>query len=151
MFKTCGLASLYLFWFLRNSVHRFRGKASIPCMYMYITNFLRKSRFLRRYCGKTFKDRDFYFCTSASSIYKAKTAKFQVPDPSGSWFSRQPIFNFPGIVYNSAGKFSTTLKTFPSESVFRTFLEQGASLPVLRSRRASPSSSRGLRPREEEE
>jgi len=33
----CGLACLYLSWFLRNRVHRFRGKASIPCIYIDIT------------------------------------------------------------------------------------------------------------------
>ena len=46
-------------------------------------------------------------------------------------------------MYNSAGRFSTPFKTFSSRRVFRPFIEQGASPPVLWSRGASPPSSRG--------
>ena len=46
-------------------------------------------------------------------------------------------------MYNSAGRFSTPLKTFSSRCVFRPFIEQGASPPVLWSRGASPPSSWG--------
>ena len=41
-------------------------------------------------------------------------------------------------MYNSAGRFSTPLKTFSSRRVFRPSIEQGASPPVLWSRGASP-------------
>ena len=37
-------------------------------------------------------------------------------------------------MYNSAGRFSTPLKTFSSGRVFRPSIEQGASPPVLWSR-----------------
>ena len=37
-------------------------------------------------------------------------------------------------MYNSAGRFSTPLKTFSSRRVFRPSIEQGASPPVLWSR-----------------
>ena len=46
-------------------------------------------------------------------------------------------------MYNSAGRFSTPLKTFSSRRVFRPSIEQGASPPVLWSRGASPPDSRG--------
>ena len=48
------------------------------------------------------------------------------------------------IVYNSAGRFSTPLKTFSSRRVFRPFIEQGASPPVLWSRGASPPPPGGV-------
>ena len=114
------------------------------------TTLYRNSRILRRYHRKTIKARDLKFCISPRLILKAKSTKFQVQTPSGRWFFRYPFFNFYTIVYNSAGKFSTTLKTFSSGHVFRLSNEQGASPPVLWSRGASPPSSRGLRPREEE-
>ena len=58
-----------------------------------------------RYNGKTIKDRDLPFCTLASHILNARTGKFQVSRPSGSWFSRYPILKVCTISYNSAGKF----------------------------------------------
>ena len=42
------------------------------------TNLMQKTRFLRRHCEKTLKDRDLKFLRSSSSIQKTKTAKFQV-------------------------------------------------------------------------
>ena len=77
-------------------------------------------------------------------ILKAKTAKFQVLTPFGSLFFRYPIFKVYTIVYNSAGRFSTLLKTFSSLRVFRPFIEQGASPPVLWSRGASPPPPGGV-------
>ena len=47
-------------------------------------------------------------------------------------------------MYNSAGKFSASLKTFSSSHVFRPFIEQGASPPVLKSRGASPPTPGGV-------
>ena len=47
-------------------------------------------------------------------------------------------------MYNSAGRFSTPLKTFSSRRVFRPFIEQGASPPVLWSRGASPPPPGGV-------
>ena len=113
------------------------------------TTLYRNSRILRRYHRKTIKARDLKFCISPRLILKAKSTKFQVQTPSGRWFFRYPFFNFYTIVYNSAGKFSTTLKTFSSGRVLRLSIEQGASPPVIWSRGAAPPSSRGLRPREE--
>ena len=75
---------------------------------------------------------------SPRNILKTKSAKFQDQILCRSWFFRYPIFNFYTITYNSAGKFSTILKTFSSGRVFQFSTEQGASPPVLR--------SRGLRP-----
>ena len=91
------------------------------------TTLYRNSRISRLYCGKTIKDRGFLFGMVPTHILKAKTAKFQVLTPFGSLFFR----------------FSTPLKTFSSRRVFRPFIEQGASPPVLWSRGASPPSSRG--------
>ena len=54
-------------------------------------------------------------------------------------------------MYNSAGEFSNSLKIVLTEHISRLSIEQWASPTVQWSRRASPSSSRGLRPREEEE
>ena len=36
----CGLACLYLFYFLSQPPHRFPEKASIPCMYISQYNYL---------------------------------------------------------------------------------------------------------------
>ena len=107
------------------------------------TTLYRNSRISRLYCGKTIKDRGFLFGMVPTHILKAKTAKFQVLTPFGSLFFRYPIFKVYTIVYNSAGRFSTPLKTFSLRRVFRPFIEQGASPPVLWSRGASPPSSRG--------
>ena len=112
-------------------------KASIPCIYVYIyvyciyvnTTLYRNSRISRLYCGKTIKDRGLSFGMVPTHILKAKTAKFQVLTPFGSLFFRYPIFKVYTIVYNSAGRFSTPLKTFSSRRVFRPFIEQGASPP----------------------
>ena len=113
-------------------------------VYMYVnTTLYRNSRISRLYCGKTIKDRGLLFGMVPTHILKAKTAKFQVLTPFGSLFFRYPIFKVYTIVYNSAGRFSTPLKTFSSRRVFRPFIEQGASPPVLWSRGASPPSSRG--------
>ena len=122
-----------------------RGLGCLPapkCMYVNTTLY-RNSRISRLYCGKTIKDRGLLFGMVPTHILKAKTAKFQVLTPFGSLFFRYPIFKVYTIVYNSAGRFSTPLKTFSSRRVFRPFIEQGASPPVLWSRGASPPSSRG--------
>jgi hypothetical protein len=42
------------------------------------TNLMQKTRFLRRHCEKTLKDRDLKFLRSSSYIQKTKTLKFQV-------------------------------------------------------------------------
>ena len=112
------------------------------CIYVNTTLY-RNSRISRLYCGKTIKDRGLIFGMVPTHILKAKTAKFQVLTPFGSLFFRYPIFKVYTIVYNSADRFSTPLKTFSSRRVFRPFIEQGASPPVLWSRGASPPSSRG--------
>ena len=97
---------------------------------MYVnTTLYRNSRISRLYCGKTIKDRGLLFGMVPTHILKAKTAKFQVLTPFGSLFFRYPIFKVYTIVYNSAGRFSTPLKTFSSRRVFRPFIEQGASPP----------------------
>ena len=97
---------------------------------MYVnTTLYRNSRISRLYCGKTIKDRGLSFGMVPTHILKAKTAKFQVLTPFGSLFFRYPIFKVYTIVYNSAGRFSTPLKTFSSRRVFRPFIEQGASPP----------------------
>ena len=111
------------------------------CMYVCQYNYLQKFPDFRTSLRKDEKDRDLSFCTSGRHILNARTVLFQVSNPSGSWFSRHPIFKVYTIMYNSAGKFLTTLKTFFSRDVFRLSVEQGA----------SPPSSRGLRPREEGE
>ena len=99
-------------------------------IYMYVnTTLYRNSRISRLYCGKTIKDRGLLFGMVPTHILKAKTAKFQVLTPFGSLFFRYPIFKVYTIVYNSAGRFSTPLKTFSSRRVFRPFIEQGASPP----------------------
>ena len=99
-------------------------------VYMYVnTTLYRNSRVSRLYCGKTMKDRGLSFGMVPTHILKAKTAKFQVLTPFGSLFFRYPIFKVYTIVYNSAGRFSTPLKTFSSRRVFRPFIEQGASPP----------------------
>ena len=123
--------------------HKFPEKRLSP-VYMYVnTTLYRNSRISRLYCGKTIKDRGLLFGMVPTHILKAKTAKFQVLTPFGSLFFRYPIFKVYTIVYNSAGRFSTPLKTFSSRRVFRPFIEQGASPPVLWSQGASPPSSRG--------
>ena len=112
---------------------------------MYVnTTLYRNSRISRLYCGKTIKDRGLLFGMVPTHILKAKTAKFQVLTPFGSLFFRYPIFKVYTIVYNSAGRFSTPLKTFSSRRVFRPFIEQGASPPVLWSRGASPPPPGGV-------
>ena len=118
----------------------FPGRACQRCnIYLYVnTTLYRNSRISRLYCGKTIKDRDLSFGMVPTHILKAKTAKFQVLTPF-----RYPIFKVYTVVYNSAGRFSTPLKTFSSRRVFRPFIEQGASPPVLWSRGASPPSSWG--------
>ena len=114
-------------------------------VYMYVnTTLYRNSRISRLYCGKTIKDRGLLFGMVPTHILKAKTAKFQVLTPFGSLFFRYPIFKVYTIVYNSAGRFSTPLKTFSSRRVFRPFIEQGASPPVLWSRGASPPPPGGV-------
>ena len=122
-------------------------RKSVYPLYVYIENLTRNSRILRRYYGKTIKDRDLKFCMSPRNILKTKSAKFQDQILCRSWFFRYPIFNFYTITYNSAGKFSTILKTFSPGRVFQLSTEQGASPPVLRSRGLRPL-PRGLRPRD---
>ena len=114
----------------------------LPAPWYVNTTLYRNSRISRLYCGKTIKDRGLSFGMVPTHILKAKTAKFQVLTPFGSLFFRYPIFKVYTIVYNSAGRFSTPLKTFSSRRVFRPFIEQGASPPVLWSR----GGGGGLRP-----
>ena len=122
-------------------------------VYMYIChlNLIEKLRILGRYYGNTLKDEDLKFCIPPRHVLKAKTAKFQAKILSRRWFSRYPIFKVFTNMYSSAGEFSTHLKTVLTEHISRLSIEQWASPTVQWSRRASPSSSRGLRPREEEE
>ena len=131
----------------------------MPCMYVYMyicmyichLNLIEKLRILGRYYENTLKDEDLKFCIPPRYVLKAKTAKFQAKILSRRWFSRYPIFKVFTNMYSSAGEFSTHLKTVLTEHISRLSIEQWASPTVQWSRRASPSSSRGLRPREEEE
>ena len=96
-----------------------------------ITTLYRNSRISRLYCGKTIKDRGLLFGMVPTHILKAKTAKFQVLTPFGSLFFRYPIFKVYTIVYNSAGRFSTPLRTFSSRRVFVTFLSNRGLRPLF--------------------
>ena len=151
-----GLSCSQTFWFFRYKIPRFCGKTSnrrLCPVYMYIChlNLIEKLRILGRYYGNTLKDEDLKICIPPRHVLKAKTAKFQAKILFRRWFSRYPIFKVFTNMYNSAGEFSTHLKTVITEHISWLSIEQWASPTVQWSRRASPSSSRGLRPREEEE
>ena len=133
----------FCFGFFFDFFFFFHCPGRLPAPWYVNTTLYRNSRISRLNCGKTIKDRGLSFGMVLTHMLKAKTAKFQVLSPFGSLFFRYPIFKVYTIVYNSAGRFSTPLKTFSSRRVFRPFIEQGASTPVLWSRGASPPSSRG--------
>ena len=137
-----------LFYFLLVNCARVLASTQ---MYICHLNLIEKLRILGRYYENTLKDEDLKICIPPRHVLKAKTAKFQAKILSRRWFSRYPIFKVFTNMYSSAGEFSTHLKTVLTEHISRLSIEQWASPTVQWSRRASPSSSRGLRPREEEE
>ena len=116
VFKTCGPANLYLFWFLRYKTPRFsefcKSKRLSPeSMYVCQTKIIVNLPILGRYYGNTVNDRDLCFCILPRYVLKAKSVQYEVKNPLGSWFSRYLIFKVYIIVYNSAGKFSTNVET----------------------------------------
>ena len=119
-FKTCGPATLFFLWLLRYKTPRFsefcKSKRLSPVsMYVCQTKIIVNLPILGRHYGNTIKNRDLWFCMLASYVLKAKSVQYEVLNPLGSRFSRYPIFKVYIIMYNSAGKFSTTV-----EPMFRT-------------------------------
>ena len=64
-------------------------------------------------------------------MQKLHSFKFQFPPEVCFSDTLLAIFKVYTIVYNSADKFSTSLKTFSSGRVFRPSIDQGVSPPVL--------------------